>query len=403
MNILYHHRTTATGACGHHIREMVEAFRKQGHTVDVVGPPGTGKAHAAAAGSQKKGRYAVPQPVFELFELLYNAVAFFRLLRRLRQKRYDLLYERYAIFNLAGVCVSRLLRVPVVLEASFTATTPVYPERTGLLSPLAALADRFVFNAADLIVTVSGALKENIMHYGVAADRILVLPNAVDAVRFDPAAVSAVPRDRGEKIVGFAGGFYPWHGLDLLIAAAGEAAKTIPGLKIWLIGDGPVREKLEAAVLRRGLTERVRFMGSVPQSELPRYVAAFDAGIMPDSNDYGSPMKIFEYMAMGKPVIAPRLGPIEEVLTDGETGVLFEPKDTGSMSAAIVRLLENPSLCGAIAARARGQVLERHTWDGHARAVTGYLETIIGGKNAASGAELQDRRDRASAGTCARR
>jgi glycosyltransferase involved in cell wall biosynthesis len=383
MNVMYHHRTQAGGACGQHVREMVRAFERAGHRVTVVAPPGVRDAGPAGTGAQKKNRYRVPQIVFEALEVCYNAVALVRLYRQLKKARYHLLYERYAILNIAGVVAAAAAGIPVLLEVSFTSMTPVYPPRTRLLALLARCADRFIFGRAAGIVTVSTVLKDNLVRYfGVAPEKVLVLPNAVDPGAFDPAASGAAVRARygldGYRVVGFVGGFYPWHGLDLLLDAAEYVGARRAGVKYLVVGDGPLREAVAARIRASALLrETVVLTGSVPHRELTSYLAAFDVGVMPDSNDYGSPMKIFEYMAMGKPVVAPRLRPLEEVIDHGTNGLLFAPRDRAALGEAILGILADPAMYRRVADRARAIVLQRHTWAGHARAImTKWKDTL---------------------------
>lgn len=367
MNILYHHRTQGTGAAGHHIREMVKAFRKHGYSVDILSPPGVENMSEEKTGSQKKNRYLVPQIIFELLEIGYNLIDFVRLARQLKKKKYDFLYERYSIFNVVGILASRRKGIPIIIEASFTSKTSVYPKRTRILGSLACAVDKFIFNRAEGIVVVSSVLKYSLIKdFKVTEEKILVLPNAVDTDFFDPSMHNdAIKRAYGfesKQVVGFVGGFYPWHGLDLLIDAAREVIKVLPDTKFFLVGDGPDKKSLEDRVSQSHLKNSVIFTGSVPYAKVAEHIAAFDIGVMPDSNDYGSPIKIFEYMAMGKPVLAPRIGPIEEVIDDGKDGLLFTRHSKEGLSQAIVRILTDRRLYNAIAVNSQKEVIAEHTW-----------------------------------------
>lgn len=383
MNILYHHRTQASGAAGHHIREMVKAFRDLGHSVDIVSPPGVKGSFEKNLGSQKKNRYAIPQFLFELFEIFYNFVAFVKLQGQLKKKKYSLIYERYAIFNVAGILAAKINHKPIIIEASFTSKADVFPKRTKLLTPLAYRIDKLIFNRADGIVVVSSVLKESLIKdFGVSADKIIVLPNAVDAKMFEPQVSGDTVRNKyslnSNKIVGFVGGFYPWHGLNLLLDAAEDVLKILPNVKFLLIGDGPLRKKLEDRVNGSSLKNSVIFTGSIAHNELPQYIACFDIGVMPDSNDYGSPIKIFEYMAMGKPVLAPKIGPIEEAVEDGKNGLLFERNNEYELANAIIQLLKKDNLLyRKISSDCRAIVLEKHTWIKNAQSILFRWQDII--------------------------
>lgn len=367
MNILYHHRTQGTGAAGHHIREMVKAFRKHGYAVDILSPPGVKNLSEENTGSQKKNRYLIPQIVFELLEIGYNLIDFVRLASRLKKKRYDFIYERYSIFYIAGILAAQRTGIPIIIEVSFTSKTSVYPKRTRISSSLACAVDKFIFNRACGIVVVSNVLKDSLIKdFGVAEEKILVLPNAVDIDLFNPimhnGAIKSAYRLKSKQVVGFVGGFYPWHGLDLLIDAALEVTKVLPDTKFLLVGDGPEKKRLENIVAQNHLKDSVIFTGSIPYAKVAEHISSFDIGVMPDSNDYGSPIKIFEYMAMDKPVLAPRIGPIEEVIDDGKDGLLFTRHSKEELSRAIVKILTDKKLYNMIAVNSKRKVIAEHTW-----------------------------------------
>lgn len=382
MNILYHHRTQATGAAGHHIREMVKAFRGLGYNVDIVSPPGVSDAAKDDVGSQKKNRYRFPQIFFEMLEMSYNLVALINLRSALAKKRYKFIYERYAIFNIAGIIAANTNGTPVIIEVSFTSKTSVFPKRTRIFAPLARVIDRFIFSRADGIVVVSSVLKKGLIEdFGVPEGKILVLPNAVDPEIFNPGRSYTTPAPKysfsGDRIVGFVGGFYPWHGLDFLMDTAESVIKEMPHTKFVLVGDGPMKETLTRRVKNSVLKDAVIFTGSVPHNELPKHIASFDIGVMPDSNAYGSPIKIFEYMAMGKPVLAPKLGPIEEVVEDGVNGLTFARLSKEKFSEAIVKILTDEKLYQKIAANSRKDVLEKYNWSKNAEAILKRWESSI--------------------------
>lgn len=382
MNILYHHRTQAAGAAGQHIREMVKAFIKCGHSVDIVSPTRIDNSIQTKSDTPKRNRYAVPQIMFELLEILYNIVDFLRIKNQLRKRKYNFIYERYAIFNIAGVFSAKFSNIPIIIESSFTSKTPVFPKRTKILSGLAYLCDRFIFSKADGVVVVSSVLKESLIKkFGVNAEKIVVLPNAVDIEEFNT-GISSLPVKlkynlNSNKVVGFIGGFYPWHGLDLFMDAAEDLLKVLPNVKFLLVGDGPMFNDLKGRVRNCSLRHAVIFAGPVVHSKLPEYISSFDVGVMPDSNNYGSPMKIFEYMAMGRPVLAPKLRPIEEVIENGTNGLLFEAKKRDDLAKEMLRLLIDKELSQKLALNAREKVLEKYTWVKNAQFILGKWQDIF--------------------------
>lgn len=373
MRILYNHRTRATGADGNHIRHVAEAFKRLGHEVDIVSPAGVSlyaEKTNAKPGRRKRLvenlRFAMPQVVFEFLEISYNLPHYLRVVRELKNKKYDLIYERYAIYNITGILAARKFNIPIVLESSFTSKTYVIPERSRLLRPLAMRLDRFIFKKADAVVAVTEYLKKEIEGFSAAADKIIVLPNAADIDKFHPGRSGAGIRRRynleGKKVIGFTGGFYPWHGIDLLIKAGAKICSKDKGVAVLIVGDGLLRPQMEKMAEDLGVKDSIIFTGRVAHNEVPDYVAAFDVGIMPDSNIYGSPMKILEYMASAKPVVAPRLKPIEVLMDNGVEGILIEPKSIDEMADALIKILNNPDLGRKMGKAGRDKVAEKHCW-----------------------------------------
>lgn len=384
MKIVYHHRTQGKGVEGIHIREMAAALRREGHDITFVSPERAASPEAAGENAFAAiSRYA-PELLFEFAEIAYNFVAARRLSWQIAGKGCDLIYERYALLNWAGAHAARKYKVPFVLEVNYTSFTPLYRSRSLPLLPFAHAVDRRVFAAADVIAVVSSWLKEHLVRLGVPADKIIVTPNAADPVRFDP-TISGEPVRRkyrlsGRTVIGFIGGFYPWHGLALLLEAFAVLRRETPGLALLLVGEGPEKRKLQQQVREQRLESDVIFAGPVPSSEAAACIAAFDVAVMPHSNEYGSPMKVYEYMAMGKPVVAPRLAPLEDALLNGREGFLFTPGDREELIAALRLLLADGLLRQRMGEEGRGNIEWRRNWRHNARAVMRQVDKVLEGR-----------------------
>lgn len=385
MNLLYLHRTQAQGVEGVHIGEIVKAMRRLGHTVRIVSPVGDRFGDEAAAGAAKptgmRKLYGfvtrhLPEVAFELLELAYNLKAVRDIRRHARPDDVDAIFERYAIFGLAGAYVARRWGKPLYLEINYTSQSALVRRRSRLLQPLARALDRRLFRQAAGLFAVSSYLKDHLVRdFGVPADKVYVLPNAADPDVFDPARIAAAPADG--RLIGFVGGFYRWHGLPLLLEAFTRIAPDFADARLLLIGDGPMRSEIERRVASNGLRERVLLPGRMPHAALPAQMASFHVGVMPDSNDYGSPMKIFEYMAMGKPVVVPDYGPLRDCVSDGEEGFIFRPGDAADLARCLARLLDDAALYRRMAERARRRVLERHNWRRNAETILQTMTTRV--------------------------
>jgi glycosyltransferase involved in cell wall biosynthesis len=379
MNILYHHRTQGCGVEGVHINEVVNALKSLGHNVDVLSPAGLN--YNAEAVSDKTMRSVIfrfitkslPEFMFELMEIVYNYVSYRNISRQIKTNKYDFIYERYAIFGIAGALAARKYSVPILCEINYTSWSPLVRKRSALLMPFAKYIDKRIFSMSSGLIAVSTFLKEQLIEKGADAQKVFVTPNAADPDKFDPAKVNETIRETlglvGKKVLGFIGGFYPWHGLDFLLEGFIEIKKEYPETALLLIGDGPMRSIVQNSAKKAGVEKDVCFPGNVPHSKLSNYMACFDVAIMPDSNEYGSPMKIFEYMAMERAVIAPKLGPLEDGITNGQEGLLFEPKNKAAFLTALKSIFADDQKRIEMGRNGRRNIISNHTWRHNAETI----------------------------------
>src|SRR5438067_10471983 len=159
----------------------------------------------------------------------------------------------------------------------------------------------------------------------------------------------------------------PWHGVEILPALLERLAQDHPNLSLVLTGDGPLRGDLERDVWERGLCRAVSFTGSLPQPEVAELIRHFDVALAPypplEHDFYFSPLKLFEYMGCGTPVVAAGLGQIAEVVRDGETGLLYPPGDLDALTARCDLLLSDPTMRRRLGRAATDEIHDRYTWD----------------------------------------
>jgi glycosyltransferase involved in cell wall biosynthesis len=374
MRILYHHRTQGEEPESVHILSMVKAFEELGHEVRVVGPSKKDlRAAGPNAGVLSRIKRALPGAAFELAQLAYNAVTYWKLRRALRQLRPDLVYERYALHNAGGVFAARGAGVPLILEVNTPyayAWARYYKLR---FVRLAEAVERLILRRAGAVVTVTEAQRRFLAERGLGGPEITVTHNAVDPFVFDPGAYPGARAAAGlaedALVIGFVGTMNRWQSMPVLLPVMRQVLQARPEAAFLLVGDGEHRADLEGACRAEGLLGRVRFTGRKAHAEVPPLVAAMDIAVLPDSNAYGSPMKLFEYLAMGKAVVAPRVGPVEEIVRDGENGLLIEPGSAEQLGERVLRLAADPGLRFRLGQQGRADVLARHTWRRNAEAV----------------------------------
>ena len=379
MRILYHHRTRGQGAEGVHIREIVKALEKQGHEVLVISPPGVNPLAVANHVMPKKISKLwdwisehFPQIGFEILEICYNLVGYFKISRALKNFDVELIYERYAFFNWIGTFIAKRKDIPIIIEVNEVSGLKRVRKQT--LKSLATAIEKMILKAADAIIVVSPFLRRYIERKGINPDKIYIIPNAVNLKNFHPEADGKEIKsklDTADKVVlGFVGKLLPWNNLEFLIDVFRDISEEVPNVHLLLVGDGQMRKPLEDMVKRYGLEEKVSFVGQVNHINVPNFISVMDICIIPESNQYRSPIKLFEYMAMAKPVVAPHLEPIESVITNGENGVLFELRNKDSLKEALIGLIRDHKKRKEIGDKAWRTVVERYTWENNARQIT---------------------------------
>jgi glycosyltransferase involved in cell wall biosynthesis len=379
MKILYHHRTRNEDAQGIHIAEIVSAFRRLGHEVEVVSPSSDGGGSGLLARLSAK----VPRRqtwTYEVLELAYNAVGLWVLTKAIRRFQPDFVYERYALYMCCGLLVARLFRVPFILEVN----APLSLERAPLrFWRLASFLERWVCSRATKTIVVSDQLAALLRHHGVPDSRLVVMRNGVDSELFGQNVSGQAVRQRygidDRVVIGFVGWMRAWHNLAFALEAFADSKLAEKGGHLLLVGDGPAIDDLKAVVARRGLESDVTFSGPVPRADVAAYVAALDVAIQPGATPYASPIKLFEYMAMGRAIVAVAQPNIQEVLRDEQNALLFPSCDQRAFAQALERLVTDPRLRARLGAAARATIERQDLrWDRNARAVTNLVNVEAG-------------------------
>ena len=385
-----------------HVREFLEAMQQRGAEV------------AAAVARRDMGSSYQPEYPVHVFEGndwiggsgilqqgsdvsgLEDVIEFTRndgfysmLKRQFDARSAQAVYERYSLFGVAGLAFAREMGKPFLLEVN----SPLVKEASryrGLLDvDLARRIEKLLFESADHVFVVSDALREYVA--GIAEGTpITVLPNGVDPSRFtgkrDDAWRRRVCGDNGSDfVVGFVGRVRPWHGLEQLIGAMCEVVAQRPSAHLCVVGrtDG-THEALKGEVARLKLNDNVSFLGEIPMEDIPAAMAAMDVVVAPyPSVDdfYFSPLKVFEYMAAGKPIVATQVGQVADVLEHEHSALIVLPGDPSALGKAIVRIMHDPPLGTRLGDNARSEVTARHTWAQRIGVVKEVLDEISRGQH----------------------
>jgi glycosyltransferase involved in cell wall biosynthesis len=310
----------------------------------------------------------------------------------------DLVYQRYALGSYAGLELASRLGVPLVLEFN---GSEIWTERNWgsgrvpLARTLGALERRNLLDAS-LIVVVSRPLKDQLVADGIESSRILVNPNGVDVAELADARAHPPAQWRAREglpeapTVGFVGTFGLWHGVKLLPALIEVVAERCHDARWLLVGDGPLHAEVVSDIARRGLSERVRLTGVVAHSRAVQLLACCDVCVSPHVPNpdgtafFGSPTKLFEYMGLGRAIVASDLDQIGEVLEDGRTALLTAPGDVTAAAIAVARLLDDEPLRERLGRHALEEAIERYSWDAHVGRILHALEATHGRRGAQS-------------------
>ena len=327
----------------------------------------------------------------EMSALCFSETFTARVAEGVAPDRTSFIYQRYCLNNTSGLELSLRCGVPFVLEYNGSEVwisrhwgQPLHREALSLR------IERLNLEAADCIVVVSEALRDTLAEQGVAPGKILVNPNGVDTGVYRPDRSGAKVRERlsldGKTVIGFIGSFGRWHGAEVLAEAFGLMLRARPELadelRLLFIGDGLMRAEAEAVVQRHGVAGQVTFTGIVPQAEGPELLAACDILASPHVPNpdgtpfFGSPTKLFEYMAMGRGIAASDLDQIGQVLEHGRTALLSQPGDAAALADNLLALCDDPDLRGRLGRAARERALREHGWDRHVERIMDKLSIL---------------------------
>lgn len=388
MKILYHHRTQRHGVEGVHIAGVINALRELGHEVIEVALV-TGSASSEVKRTEKDNTLKkilcwiaehVPNSFFRVLEILYNLIAFWKVARVLSCEKIDYIYERYACFAFASIILQRIYKIPLLLEVNVTTDLP--DTRKMELYSIGAYIETKVLQSADAIFTVSDYLRECIVARGIDANKVFVQPNAftVKEVKVESGSImsdSAKKNAEGKTIICFLGRLLPWYCLDRLIEIFHLIHGKFPKTFLLIIGDGSERNSLGNMVEKYGLVESVMFSGSVTHDEALALLIICDICVIPSTNPWTSPVKLFEYMGMGKPVVAPDIEAVTSIMKDGVHGRVFPLDDFNEFRKKIEYLIENPEIREKMGLEAKDHIRKNHTWMSTAKKVMAVASDLL--------------------------
>ncbi|MGF1700975.1 glycosyltransferase family 4 protein [Photobacterium makurazakiensis] len=378
MKILYHHRVASRDGQFVHIDAIVDSLRALGHEVIIVSPTVSQSTNFGDDGGWvSKLRRALPGAIAEILEFGYCFYDLIKLAQAIRKHKPDVIYERYNILLPSGIWAKQLFNLPLLLEVN----SPLYKERkdyTGIHFPmLAKWSEYYTWRNADHLLPVSHVMADYIYDTGVNRNKVTVVPNGIDKTLFN--TTNSHPRltkFKGKTVVGFVGFCREWHQLDkvLEMIAQSNNRETV----LLIVGDGPVLESLKEKAKQLNMSEQIHLTGLVSREDMPHWLAQIDIAIQPAVTPWCSPLKLIEYLATGKAIVAPDANNIKELLVDGHNALLFKHDDIQEMPIHLRRLVDDPSLTMSLKSHAAKTIDHQQlTWHQNAEKIIQQFEQEV--------------------------
>ena len=365
------------------IRQVIEIakhLKKIGHEVEVCAP----------LIERYKGEAPFPLryiPVLNfsiLRPLSYHLLSFVYLLIRGLKFRPDIFLNYEVVFTFIPFLTARIFRRPSLFFVNGIAAEEFdLKGAPKLLVVLLRLFQKINMSLASKIITVTEVIKQDITNkYGVPSDKIEIVKNGIDPKLFKPLEKKEI-RDLGfegnDHYVGFVGRLFPWHGLEYLVKSAPLILKEVRNLKFIIVGEGR-KESLIQLIEDLKLDNDFIFTGEVAFDLVPKYINLFDIGVVffkPVRKNPGDPMKLYEYLACGKPVVASNVEGYGDFAEDIGAGISVDSSDPRALAEAIVKLIRDEELRNRMGERGRAAVVREHTWEMRAKQIESYMKEII--------------------------
>lgn len=354
-------------------KELMMELANCGHEVKIYWrkeQPSNNNTFRASSRAYLKNRFS--KYLHEPNQILSNLSYLLQERKIIKQESPDLIISRLDVYIFSALLLAKIKKIPLLAEIDspevyeFTTFHGEYKTHQSLLKFLEMINIKY----AEACFTVSNELEHYFVERGVPAEKLHVISNGADIERFHP----RIDRQNVIKkyglqesvVVGFVGSFHYWHGVDNLMSLIEGTLGLNPCIRFLMVGEGgPMKSKLEQFIQEKNFQDRVFLTGHISHEEIPQYISAMDIVLAPYPKldfFYYSPVKIYEYLACGKPVVTTKIGQIAEVIRNNWNGFLCEPDNVAEMQEKIATLIKNPSLRTLTGQRAYQTIVQNHSW-----------------------------------------
>ncbi|MBC8184192.1 glycosyltransferase family 4 protein [candidate division KSB1 bacterium] len=323
----------------------------------------------------------------DLKALLLNIRYIYEEYKIVKKQKPDLIIARLDLYLFSALLISKLKKIPLIIEADAPCVYEArefHPQYWGIPN-LAEFIEKLNLYQADLSICVSNEAKKYFLKYGVPDQKLNVVTNGADINlfnnEFQNEKIISTYGLKNKIVIGFIGSFHLWHGVENLIHLIKQVVCINQRVVFLLVGQGgPMQSSIESFIETNNLSDKVIKTGYISHDEIPEYISAMDVVLAPYPGlkfFYYSPVKIFEYMACGKPVVSTKIGQIAELIEDGYNGMICSPDNLDEMYNKIKRLVNEPGLRNRIGENARNSILQNHSWREKGRQLSKMCNEVI--------------------------
>ena len=391
MNIFYYGvlKTRKLGTESVHIYEVLTSLLKEGHNLIYLNTnrPESEEEIVVETKSSILERLGETSPIFWLllYFLAHLRIFLIGFVVIMRQKSMpDVAYIRHTLFN-SGYFLAKFFKIPVVKEVNGIVVDEmeIAGRAKGISLHIIDKIERFTLPRADKIIVVTSRLKETLQRdYGIPEDKMVEIQNGANTELFKPISITEARKklnlDKNYYYICYSGTFAAYQGIDYFIRSAPYILGNYPNTRFLMVGDGSLRKELTELSEQIGVSEKFIFTGAVPYEKVPLHINACDVCVVPKKplkSGY-SPLKLCEYMACKKPVIASRISGFE-ILEEQNAGILVEPENPEELAEAIIKLLKDKKLREEMGRRGREYVVKNRSWESVARRVAEVCESAV--------------------------
>jgi glycosyltransferase involved in cell wall biosynthesis len=369
-----------------HISEIVKGLARKEHHIDLCVPKLSKKPAGLTMGSNVRLRYIPTIPFRVVRPLSYLVISLFYLPWLYLWLNPDIAYIRDIKFTVLPVLLSRLTNIPCVLEVNGLTDETVKVRRVAVWTFwILDTFHRWNLRKAGHIITVTRGIKEAILHqYGIFDKKISIINNGVDLTQFSPMdkkkAKKKVGLSQSQKYIGFVGGLFPWHGVDQLIEATPYVLEKESRARFVIVGSGLMESSLKEMISKLKLDQNFIFTGTVPFPMVPYYINSFHICVVffkKVRKDPGDPIKLYEYLACGRPVVASDVPGYGDVVHSAEAGISVNSEDPIATAEAILKLLKDEERAEKTGKKGFYKAQESYSWENKVKEIEQVLTRLV--------------------------